>query len=194
MMKIVSLKTVVFCKKKLKGTQVIYLTTPKTIINIIIIRIKCQVFTFYSFGITYILPWYFYSVYLLSPCVLSLSHVLEIAHEWYISRGRGPSIMMVFDLKKAIRFVSLLTHWGRVTHICVSKLTIIGSDNSLSPERRQATIWTNAGMSNIGTLGTNCSEILSEIRTFSFNIKSSAKWRPPILSRPQCVENLSFVI
>ena len=33
-----------------------------------------------------------------------------------------------------------LTHWGRVTHICVSKLTIIGSDNGLSPERRQANI------------------------------------------------------
>ena len=26
-----------------------------------------------------------------------------------------------------------LTHWGRVTHICVSNLTIIGSDNGLSP-------------------------------------------------------------
>ena len=33
-----------------------------------------------------------------------------------------------------------ITHWGRVTHICVSKLTIIGSDNGLSPERRQANI------------------------------------------------------
>ena len=33
-----------------------------------------------------------------------------------------------------------LTHWGRVTHICVSKLTIIGSDNGLSPGRRQANI------------------------------------------------------
>ena len=27
-----------------------------------------------------------------------------------------------------------LTHWGRVTHICISKLAIIGSDNGLSPE------------------------------------------------------------
>ena len=27
------------------------------------------------------------------------------------------------------------THWGRVTHICVSNLTIIGSDNGLSPGR-----------------------------------------------------------
>ena len=33
-----------------------------------------------------------------------------------------------------------LTHWGRVTHICVSKLTITISDNGLSPGRRQAII------------------------------------------------------
>ena len=44
-----------------------------------------------------------------------------------------------------------LTHWGRVTHICVSKLSIIGSDNGLSPDRRQAIIWTNAGILLIGT-------------------------------------------
>ena len=36
-----------------------------------------------------------------------------------------------------------LTHWGRVTHICVSNLTIIGSDNGLSPGRRQAIIGTS---------------------------------------------------
>ena len=48
-----------------------------------------------------------------------------------------------------------LTHWGRVTHICVGKLSIIGSDNGLSPDRRQAIIWTNAGILLIGTLGTN---------------------------------------
>ena len=34
----------------------------------------------------------------------------------------------------------ILTHWGRVTQICVSKLTIIGSDNGLWPGRRQAII------------------------------------------------------
>ena len=34
--------------------------------------------------------------------------------------------------------ISLSTCRGRVTHICVSKLTIIGSDNGLSPGRRQA--------------------------------------------------------
>ena len=41
---------------------------------------------------------------------------------------------------------SWLTHWGRVTQICVSKLTIIVSDNGLSPGRRQANIWTNDGI------------------------------------------------
>ena len=75
-----------------------------------------------------------------------------------------------------------LTHWGRVTHICVSQLTIIGSDNGLSPGRHQAIIWTNDGILLIGPLGTNISEILSEIHTFSFKKMhfktSSAKWRP----------------
>ena len=75
-----------------------------------------------------------------------------------------------------------LTHWGRVTHICVSKQTIIGSDKGFSPGRRQAIIWTNAGILLIGTLGTNFSEILIKISTFSFKkmrLKvSSAKWRP----------------
>ena len=77
---------------------------------------------------------------------------------------------------------SILTHWGRVTHICIGNLTIIGSDNGLSPGRRQAIIWTNAGILLIGPLGTNFSEILTEIITFSFKkiyLKvSSAKWRP----------------
>ena len=74
-----------------------------------------------------------------------------------------------------------LTHWGRVTHICVSNLNIIGSDNGLSPDRRQAIIWTNARILLIRTLGTTFNKILSEIRTFSFkkmHLKmSSAKWR-----------------
>ena len=74
------------------------------------------------------------------------------------------------------------THWGRVTHICVGNLTIIGSDNGLSPGRRQAIIWTIAGILLIGPLGTNFSEILIGIQTFSFkkmHLKMlSATWRP----------------
>ena len=75
-----------------------------------------------------------------------------------------------------------LTHWGRVTHICVSNPTIIGPDNGLSPGRRQAIIWTNAGVLLIRTMGTHFSETLIEIIMFSFQkmrLKvSSWKWRP----------------
>ena len=60
------------------------------------------------------------------------------------------------------------THYGRVTHISVGKLTIIGSDNGLALDRRQSIIWTNVEKVLIGPLGTNFSEILIEIHTFSF--------------------------
>ena len=72
-----------------------------------------------------------------------------------------------------------VSHWRRVTHICVSKITGIGLHNGLSPGRRQASIWTNTGILSIGPLGMNF--ILIEIRLFSFkkmHLKmSSAKWR-----------------
>ena len=76
----------------------------------------------------------------------------------------------------------VLTNWGRGTHICVSELTIIGSDNGLSPIRRQAIIWTNAGILLIRTLGINFNEILIQIHTFDnkkMHLKmSSAKCQP----------------
>ena len=76
-------------------------------------------------------------------------------------------------------------HWGRVTPICVNKMYNIGSDNGLSPVRRQTIIWTNAGILLIGPLGTNFSEILIEVHTFSFKKlhlqMSSAKWQPSCL-------------
>ena len=69
-----------------------------------------------------------------------------------------------------------------MTFICVGKLTIIGSDNGLSPGRHQAIITTNAAVLSTGPLGTNFSEILIEIHTCSFkkmHMKmSSGKWRP----------------
>ena len=73
------------------------------------------------------------------------------------------------------------THWGRVTHVFVSKLSIIGSDNGSSPGRRQAIIWTNTGIRLIGHLG-NITEILIEFHAFLFkkmHLKMlSGKWRP----------------
>ena len=113
--------------------------------------------------------------------------------------------ILIFNLKliflKLISGTGILAHWGQETHICVGKLTIIASDNGLSPGRRQAIIWTNAMILLIGPLGTNFSEILGKIHSFSFkkmHLKmSSAKWRlfgiglngltfPVILSSSYC--------
>ena len=83
-----------------------------------------------------------------------------------------------YDVSVSVR----LTHWGRVTHICVENLTTIGSDNGLSPGRRQAIIWTNAGILLIGPSGINFNEIFIEILAFSFRKMHSkmlfGKWRP----------------
>ena len=90
--------------------------------------------------------------------------------------------MLLWIAFNGVILYGILTYWGRAMHICVGKLTIIGSDNGLSPDWRQAIIWTNAGLLLIGPLGTNFNEILIEILTFSFKkirLKvSSAKRRP----------------
>ena len=99
-------------------------------------------------------------------------HRFEILVEWWLGRHVARRICYVpcleFNLENQIWFLfaywwgeemvyesltlctavntvgCCLTHWGRVTHICVSDLTIIGSDSGLSPGRRQAIIRTNA--------------------------------------------------
>ena len=80
-----------------------------------------------------------------------------------------------------------LTHWGRVTHICVGYLAIMGSDNGLSPGRRQAIIWTNAGILLIGPLGTNFSEIYQNSYVIiQENVFENIVWKmAAMLSRPQ---------
>ena len=69
-----------------------------------------------------------------------------------------------------------------MTHICVVNLTIMGSDNGVSPGRFQAITWTNVGILLIGPLGTNLNAMLITIHTFSFKKihlqMSSGKWRP----------------
>ena len=90
--------------------------------------------------------------------------------------------MWLYHIPIIMTLSRALNHWGWVTHICVSRLTIIGSDNGLPPDWRQTIIWTNAGILLIGPLGTNFSEILIKILIFSFKkmrLKvSSAKRRP----------------
>ena len=115
---------------------------------------------------------------------------LEIDNEWkilYIQGCYQDRSIALRRLKSQVTWLfngllRIWTNWGRVTHICVGNLTIIGSDNGLSPGRCQAIIWTSAGILLIWPVGTNFSEILIGVQTFSFkkmHLKmSSAKWRP----------------
>ena len=83
-----------------------------------------------------------------------------------IATGKASGLVILIDK------IQLLIHWGRVMYICISKLAIIGSDNGLSPGRRQALIWTNARILLIGPLRKKkCSEIL--IKTYIFSLKKS---------------------
>ena len=63
-----------------------------------------------------------------------------------------------------------------------SNLAIIGSDNGLLPDRRQAIIWSNDGILLTGPWGTNFNEILIKIQKFSYKKMalnmSSGKWQP----------------
>ena len=70
------------------------------------------------------------------------------------------------DYTEPITSKVALTHWHRATHICDGKLITIGSDNGLSPGRRQAIIRTIAGILLIGPLWTNFSEILVGIQAW----------------------------
>ena len=94
-----------------------------------------------------------------SLCMTRVKLQPDLFSFWDCFGSHFPSSLLLWSI--------LLTHWGRVTHICISKLTIIGSDNGLSPDWHQAIIWTNVAMLLIAPLGTNFSGILIEIHTFS---------------------------
>ena len=111
---------------------------------------------------------------------------LSVRNEIFIKQ----SVKEPFPAKQLQYAFSPLTQWGRVTHICVGNLSIIGSDNRLSPGRHQVITCTNAGIMLTGTLW---------IKTLHFNRNlyisfkkmhsntSSAIWRP-FFSRLQCVK------
>ena len=129
-------------------------------------------------------------------CTCDYLSMLEFKYISISKRGPWSSMWTVLG-SRVTNYNSLLTHWGRVTYICVSKLTIIGSDNGLSPDRRQAIIWTNAGISLFGTLETNFSKISIWIKILSIketDLKmSSGKCRPfclgPIMLKSLLVDD-----
>ena len=81
-----------------------------------------------------------------------------------------------------IAYRRYLTHWGRVMYICVSKLTIIGSENALLPGWCKAIIWTNAWIWSTSHIFIQENAIFQSVMC-----KMAA-----ILSRPQCVNYTSY--
>ena len=109
---------------------------------------------------------------------------------WYrnISYFRWSHFVMIIiiDIELAHFVASTLTsltRWGRVTHICVSRLTIIGSYTVCRMVGAMPFSQTNATILLIRTLWAYSSEILSEINAFLFTFNkmhmktSCAKWR-----------------
>ena len=88
--------------------------------------------------------------------------------QWFVTAS--PYAIHIYDY--LIPYSYLQCHTS-VTHIRVSTRTIIGSNNSLSSGRRQAIIWTNAGILLIGPWGKNYSEISIKIDMVSSKRKCS---------------------
>ena len=90
----------------------------------------------------------------------------------------------------------LLTHWGRVTHICVSKLSVTGSDNDLSLDRRQAIIWTKCWNIVNWTLRNKRQWFFFYRNWYIFiqeNVFKNVVWKmTAILSRPQSVKKMKW--
>ena len=113
------------------------------------------------------------------------SLVLEIsAFQYEACHGfrAGASVHKLFvggvygwkDITKYFRgYYSLVSLWCRI-YASVNWVSN-GSDNGLSPVRRQTIIWTNVGMLLIGPLGINFSDILFEINPFS--LKKKCIWK-----------------
>ena len=132
--------------------------------------------------------------------VIGFTRLLKLEIFWKLFRCQECIKSLVFRLPSTINHSLILTHWTRVTHICVSKLGIIGTNNGLSPVRCQAIIWTNADLLSIGPLGRNFSDIYIRLPQFSFSklhLKmSSAKRRLFCLGvnalKPFCIILLQF--
>ena len=130
------------------------------------------------------------------PWPLTLTFDLENSRSNCIS-GMGGSIVMERKRQESLgcpvvkhnhyvtprQRILLPTGWLKMSAFPSTRL--VGSDNGLSPGRRQSIIWTNDRMLLIGPLGTNFSEVLIKIYTFSFKktlLKMLyGKWRPYFL-------------
>ena len=115
-------------------------------------------------------------------------HGANMGPTWILSVPDGPHVGPVnlairadiHNVKRTFWFyvcagvvvnTSVSIYWGRVTHICVTKLNVIGSDNGyndLSPDQRSVIIWMNPGQLSIWPLGTNFSKLYTFIQENAF--------------------------
>ena len=95
--------------------------------------------------------------------------------------------ILLWTTDSSVAKISHVHSLRRSDDICLSKLTIIGSDNGLSPARRQAIIWTNAGILLTESIGTKFNVVDSYIFIQENPVKDIAWEMSAILSRPQCV-------
>ena len=104
-----------------------------------------------------------YTHFIVSVFISNLNSVLEVRlyvpFLWSVIWLCFTIILLQNRCEKIDQYT--LTHWGRMTHICASKRTIIGSYNGLSPSQRQAIIWTNAGILLIVLSGYLKSDLLT---------------------------------
>ena len=121
----------------------------------------------------------------------SLNTWMELPKIWHTSESDQNAVIVCWFSYFLRNFD--LTHSDRVTHVCFSKLIMIGSDNGLSPGRRQAILWTNAGILLIGPVGINFSEIFNR-NLYIFNSENACenvvRKLATIFSRPQCVNGM----
>ena len=93
-------------------------------------------------------------------------------HKWPVTRKMFPFDDVIMGWVNHTMLLSAseatLIHWGRVRHICASKITIIGSSNGLSHGRCQAIFRTIDGILLVDNFGTKFCEILIGIYIFSF--------------------------
>ena len=125
-----------------------------------------------------------------------LTHICVIRAQWvrwwYLSMLSNNLFVMFKSFVNAscvsmcvkLRAVQkVLTHWGQVTHICVSNLTIIGSDNGLSPGGHQPNHYLHQHWNIVNW-------ILGNKLQWNIQWEISSFWKmAAVLSQPLCVLN-----
>ena len=111
----------------------------------------------------------------INVCLLWLSIGLHVAMSWCLCLRNIAIMHQIWGIRVSLKMmiVSLrvnliITHLPLVLHICISEIDHHCSGYGLSPVRRQAIAWTNAGLLSIGLKGISFSEIWIGILSFLF--------------------------